>query len=294
MTKRWKWRGICAGLITSAMFFCTPGALAAEKLIWLVRDLPPMAVHDGPNKDQGIIDRLLPVLIANMPQYEHVIQRVNRARSLQMLEGQELACDPMLVWNQSRAQHIVYSNPIFGLRSNGLAIRRTDEQLIAPFVHDQAVDLPALLSAQSVKLGLVAKRSYGVWIDDQLSKSPRDPLFIHYGNDAIGSLLQMQHAGRLPTLLGYWPEIQSKAKQYGLSSKALAFYPIQGAPAYQTIYAGCTKTPQGQKAIADINTVLGHLPRDSIASAQTFWIQADQADDGRASAPLPVQEPTVP
>lgn len=73
MTKRWKWRGICAGLITSAMFFCTPGALAAEKLIWLVRDLPPMAVHDGPNKDQGIIDRLLPVLIANMPQYEHVI-----------------------------------------------------------------------------------------------------------------------------------------------------------------------------------------------------------------------------
>ena len=47
MTKRWKWRGICAGLITSAMFFCTPGALAAEKLIWLVRDLPPMAVHDG-------------------------------------------------------------------------------------------------------------------------------------------------------------------------------------------------------------------------------------------------------
>ena len=293
MTDRWKWRGMCAGLMIAAMILSAPGALAAEKIVWLVRDLPPLAVHDGPYKDQGIIDQLLPVLIANMPQYEHVIQRVNRARALQVLEGPDLACDPMLVWNPTRALSIVYSSPILGLRSNGLVIRRVDEPLIAPFVHDQTVDLPAMLAAQSVKLGLVAKRSYGVWIDDQLSKSPANPLFTHYGNDAIGSLLQMQHVGRLPALLGYWPEIQSKAKQHGLSSKDLAFYPVEGAPAYQTIYAGCTKNPKGQKAIADINKVLGNLPRDSLASAQAYWTQTSQADDGQAHATVPDQTPAA-
>ncbi len=294
MTKRCSWRGICAGLITSAMFIWMPYGVAAEKLIWLVRDLAPLTMHDGPNKDKGLIDRLLPLLIANMPQYEHVIQRVNRARALQMLEGSELACDPMLVWNPARASRIIFSNPILGLRSNGLAIRRSDQALIAPFVQDQAIDLPAMLSAQAIQLGVVGKRSYGVWIDDQLSESPSKPLVFHYGSDALGSLLQMQQAGRLPTLLGYWPEIEAKAKQHGLATEELAFYSILGAPTHQTIYAGCNKTPKGQKAINEINAVLESLPADALTSPQTYWTNPGQAEGEQTLTPSGAQRLSVP
>ena len=55
---------------------------------------------------------------------------------------------------------------------------------------------------------------------------------MHYGSDPLASLLQMQQAGRMPALLGYWPEIQAKASQQGLSPDALMFYPIQGAPEF--------------------------------------------------------------
>ncbi|MFJ7883754.1 TIGR02285 family protein [Pseudomonas sp. NPDC096917] len=288
MTSRWTRRGMWAGLITSALLFWASDTLAAEKLIWLVRDLPPLTMHEGPQKGQGIIDQLLPVLIANMPQYQHVIMRVNRARSMQILEGSQLSCDPMLVWTPDRALRIAYSNPIIGLHSNGLVIRRKDEPMIAPFVHGKSIDLQAMLNSQSVKLGLVAKRSYGTWIDAQLSHGPASQFFIHYGNDALGSLLQMQQAGRLQSLLGYWPEIQAKAKQHGVSSTALVFYPIQGAPPYQPIYVGCSKTPQGQQVISSINTVLGNLAHTPQAPSQTDWIEPGQtAEEQVPDAPAP-------
>ena len=74
----------------------------AEKLTWLMRDLPPLTVFEGPQKGQGVIDQLMPLLIASLPEYEHVVVKVNRARAMQMLQDPTLTCDPALVWNPSR------------------------------------------------------------------------------------------------------------------------------------------------------------------------------------------------
>ncbi len=260
MTRHSKWRGICAGLVTLALLAWPPETLAAPKLIWLMRDLPPLTVRDGPQKGQGLIDQLMPALMTGMPQYQHVILPVNRARAIRMLEEASLACDPALVWNPRRAHSIVYSSPVIGLHGNGLVIRREDQKLIEPFVRDKAVDLTAMLDAQTLKLGVIAKRSYGPWIDAQVSQGRKHQLFIHYGNDPLGSLLHMQSAGRVQALLGYWPEIQSKARQQGLNPESLTFYRILGAPAYQPIYIGCTNTPEGREVIRRVNAILADRP----------------------------------
>lgn len=73
MIHRTRWRSILSGLISSALLIPASGVLGAEKLIWLLRDLPPLVVVDGPQKGQGVIDQLMPVLMANMPQYQHVV-----------------------------------------------------------------------------------------------------------------------------------------------------------------------------------------------------------------------------
>lgn len=263
MTHRTTWRSVWAGLLTSALLAWAPLSLAKEKLIWLLRDLPPLTVADGPQKGQGLIDHLIPALIAGMPQYQHVIVRVNRARAIQMLEKSPLTCDPALVWNPTRAYSIAYSTPIAGLPGNGLVIRREDQPQIAPYVLDQKVDLQAMLKAHALKLGIIAKRSYGVWIDDQLSESPQSQIFIHHGNDPLGSLLQMQHAGRLQAMLGYWTEIQEKATQQGFAPESLIFYAIQGSPTYQPIYVGCSNTEEGREAIRSINSILVNFRHES-------------------------------
>ena len=74
-------------------------AQTRETLIWLKRDLPPLTIFDGPKKGQGVIDQLLPLLIAGMPQYQHSVMRVNRARGLQMLHEPTLVCDAALNWS---------------------------------------------------------------------------------------------------------------------------------------------------------------------------------------------------
>lgn len=129
-----------------------------------------------------------------------------------------------------------------------------------------------MLKAQTLKLGVIAKRSYGTWIDTQVSQGPADQLFIHYGNDPLGSLLHMQNAGRVQALLGYWPEIQSKARQQGIAPESLIFYRIMGAPAYQPIYLGCSNTPEGREVIRRVN-------------AEGIWLEFGQMDDAQDSSP---------
>lgn len=275
--------GLWAGLIIVVLLACAAESRGAEKLIWLLRDLAPLTVFDGPKKGQGMIDQLMPALIASMPSYEHVVLRVNKARAIQMLKDQPLACDPTLIWSSARAHSIIYSTPITGLHSNGLAIRRENQPLLEPFVHDQELDLLALLNTKTVKLGVIAQRSYGEWIDEQVSHGPQQQLFIHYGSDPLGSLLQMQRVGRVQAVLGYWPEIQSKADQVGLPKDALIFYPVKGAPKYQLIYIGCSDTEQGREAIHTINAVLANLGDNVLNTLKAQWAIPDHTEEYQES-----------
>ena len=116
-------------------------------MIWLLRDLPPLTIFEGPKKGQGVIDQLMPLLIAGMPQYEHTLMRVNRARGLQMLHENPFACDPALLWNKERAQWVAYSIPAIRAVSNGLVVRQQDRAVLEPYLVDGEVDLSALLAS---------------------------------------------------------------------------------------------------------------------------------------------------
>ena len=70
---------------------CAPGH-AGEMLTWLLRDLPPLNIFEGQQKDRGVVDLLMPQLIASLPEYQHELVRVNRARGMQMLR------DPCLLY----------------------------------------------------------------------------------------------------------------------------------------------------------------------------------------------------
>jgi uncharacterized protein (TIGR02285 family) len=223
-----------------------PSALAQsrESLIWLKRDLPPLTIFDGPKKGQGVIDQLLPLLIAGMPQYQHSVMRVNRARGLQMLHEPSLVCDAALNWSKEREHWIAFSIPVFRAMSNGLAVRRVDQEVLAPFFKDGEVDLAKLLASGNEKLGIIAERNYGEYLDGLLKQAPADVLTPHYGNDALGSLLQIRGTGK-----------------------------------YLSGYIGCTDTPKGRQAIAEINQVLRILPRERLDEAYAAWLDPQSRSD---------------
>lgn len=206
-----------------------------------------------------MIDQALPVLMASLPEYDHQIVHVNRARGMQMLREQPFVCDPALMFNLQRAQWIAFSITSFRVFSNGLAVRRKDRDGVQPFIHDGQIDLRALLASAPHNVGVVAERSYGEQIDSLLAQAPPGALMAHYGNSAIGNLLQMQRHGRLKALIGYQPEIRFQAQQQGIDPNELEFYPIQGMPKYQSVNVGCSNTAQGRQAVERINRALLEL-----------------------------------
>lgn len=266
------WSRKLACVLLSAACLLAPQAHARETLVWLLRDLPPLTIFEGPQKGQGAVDQLLPLLMASLPEYEHSILRVNRARAMQMLHEPGFACDPALLWTAERAKTITYSIPSMGMNSNGLIVRDQDSALLNPFTHQGEVDLGALLAKGDLKLGIIAERSYGTQIDSVLKHAPAEQLTAHYGNDALGSLLQMQRLDRLKLLLGYWPEVRYQASQQGIALQELRFYPVEGNAKYQFIHVACSNTAQGHAAISRINETLRNLRHERLPGFYAAWL----------------------
>ncbi|WP_350613661.1 TIGR02285 family protein [Pseudomonas sp. HY7a-MNA-CIBAN-0227] len=272
MACRLKRRFLRLFFITSLLGALPLSSQAEETLTWLVRDLPPMTIFEGPQKGQGTVDQFLPILIEHLPEYRHQILHVNRARGMQMLLAPSFTCDLSLLWTPARAKSIVFSTPAFAVLSNGVAIRRSQQDALAPFVVDGKVDLEKLLDARDARLGVVAERSYGPFIDERLQHTDPHKLTPHYGNDALGSLLQMQRLGRLEAVLGYWTEIRYQARQQGIDPNDLIFYPITGTALYQRIHIGCSDTAQGRQAIEHIDQVLQSIPQEPLLQSYASWL----------------------
>ncbi|EXF94834.1 hypothetical protein HK44_028310 [Pseudomonas fluorescens HK44] len=260
------------GATLSCLLAIPSAAQAKDSLIWLMRDLPPLTIFDGPQKNQGVIDRLLPALIASMPEYQHTTFRVNRARGMQMLLEPSFTCDPSLLWSPERAKHITYSIVAYRVPANGIVIRHADREALAPFIIGNSVDLERLLADRDKKLGVIAERSYGQVVDRLLQQAPSNSLAAHYGNDALGSLLQMQRLGRLTALLGYWSEIRYQAQQQGISPDELEFYRLRGTDKYQSIHIACSDTEQGRQAITHINTLLRGPGQTRLVEFYAQWL----------------------
>ncbi|GGJ24339.1 hypothetical protein ALP32_00302 [Pseudomonas avellanae] len=250
---------------------------AKETLTWLMRDIPPSTIFSGAMRGQGAIDQLMPLLTARMPEYDHVLMRVNRARSLQMLnDASSLNCDPTMLWTAERAKTLLFSIPIVAIISSGLIVRKEEMSTFEPYMADGKIDFAALMASNAITLGVVAERSYGELIDHTLQGVNENDLIEHYGNDATGSLLQMERLGRLQAFISFWPEARYQAMQQGISPDELSFLPVQGNPAYQFIYISCSHTPEGEQAIAKINQQMRELRESNLMDFYAQWLDPSQ------------------
>lgn len=264
---------LCCALLLALL---AAPAQAKERLLWLVRDLPPFTVYEGTEKGHGVIDQMLPLLIEQMPEYDHSIIRVNRARGIQMLQDPaSFTCDPTLLWTAERAKFVYFSQPTLGVLSSGVVMRKNGQALLAPFLDGQEVDLKGLLGNTQLKLGIVAERSYSSQVDAILRQLPDSAFSRHYGNDATANLLQMQQLGRLQLVLGYWPEVRYLIQQQGGSPADYQFHPIQGVNRYQFLHVGCSDTPLGRAAISHINQLLPALRQNTLPALYAHWLDPE-------------------
>ena len=150
------------------------------RLVWTLRDMPPFTILEGPLKGQGIADRMLALLQADMPQYQHVLSVANRARANQILNSGQLTCDSGLLWSKEREQVMYFSIPTLGLLTNGVVVRKADEALLAPYIKKGEFDLAAFVDDGRYNLGTLVERSYGKVIDAELKRAKPGNVVVHH------------------------------------------------------------------------------------------------------------------
>lgn len=262
-------------LLLLALTSFTSLAVHAEskpRLIWMIRDLPPFHILDGPLKNQGIADNTLRLLQAKLPQYQHVVSVANRARTEQMFSSGALVCDSGSLKSPGREQLMYFSITTLGLQNNSVMIRKQQEQELAPFIDNGQFDLQAFIAADRYTIGTVVGRSYGPVIDAELATLSADKRVVHYGVEASRSLLRMQQHVRITALLGYGPELRYNGELEQLELEQLSFYPIKGAPPYLMSYVSCSKTPEGLLAIKRINKAVRELRQGEIVQLYANWL----------------------
>ncbi len=142
-----------------------------------------------------------------------------------------------------------------------LVLRKENQALAVPYLDGQQVDLHGLLSNDSLKLGIVAERSYGTQIDAILRQLPDGVLSRHYGNDATANLLQMQQLGRLRMVLGYWPEVRYLIQQQG-GTGGLPVSSGAGGKALPVSACGLHGQPSGARSDRAYRSAVPALRRD--------------------------------
>jgi len=251
--------------------FCAH-AESKPRLIWTIRDMPPFTILEGPLKGKGIADRMLALLQADLPQYEHVVSVANRARANQILSSGTLTCDSGLLWSKEREQMMYFSIPTLGILTNGVVVRKVDEEKLAPFINNGEFDLAAFIADGRYNLGTLVERSYGKVIDAELARAKPGTIVVHHGTDATLSLLRMQQHQRLSVVLGYWPELRYQGENAGVTLEALNFYPVKGVPTYQLAYVTCSKTAEGLQAIKAINASVRRLREGEVVDLYAQWL----------------------
>ncbi len=184
--------------------------LGRRSSTWLLRQLPPLTVFEGPKTGEGAMDQLLPLLIAQMPEYEHThIVRVNRARGMQNVQR-------ALLQPATARRREPRSAQRFGEFDTWRWLRRATRRLPAT-VTRQALRRTCTMAKwhltpcwQATRTSSVSSASAATappWTA-QTGQRPPATISRHYGNDGGGQPVADAAAGRLNLLLADWPEVR--------------------------------------------------------------------------------------
>ncbi|MDQ5909856.1 MAG: hypothetical protein QG599_1951 [Pseudomonadota bacterium] len=231
-------------------------------LTWHRMQFPPAFILAGVAQGQGFGDELLRMLANRLPQYHHRWVAAPLERVLERAGSAEhgLTCAGAMLQTAEREVWLRFSNPFLTTPPNGMIVRVNDLGRFESFIQQGRLTLGPLLQTGKFVIGITRQRSYGAPLNRLLAAHAGRPyLFEKSGQGAGNALLSDLAAQRgvdgviaYHLEAAYWREVSH-------SPVALRFLPIAEAVEHEQWRIACSRTPQGEQAIAAINQVLADL-----------------------------------
>lgn len=239
--------------LVALLLLLGPGSLAAQPSVvtWMDIEFAPFYIHEGPDKGQGIADRLTQLLVEKLPDYEHRFATSSPDRIVKSLGAGEPVCSAAFLETPEREKVMLFSAPALLLPPNGITVRRDS----MPFEGKSELSIDDLLSDPSLRGGIARGRAYGAEIDGPLMTYRGDALTVREGEDIYSGLLSMLIRGRVDWIVGYPYEAVYVARQLGVEDQVRNLRLVE-SPAYVDAFVVCPRNPWGEAIMARIDAVL--------------------------------------
>ena len=239
-------------LLAVLLFFCClTNGYAKEKITWMVLDWPPWMIIEGEDKGTGRFNFILRVAQENLPEYDHVEEKMNWARFWHEVEDNNNVCYPFGLKSGNRDEIAYYSAPHTLVLPNAIIIRKDIAKKLG---NPSSYSIVELIQDQQFKGYVEKNRSFTKEMDGILKQHEGDSNLTRVSSDAK-SLVKMVIAGRIDYTLEY-PIVAAYFERENGYSGTLTSIPISEMEPFSYVYMSCTKNEWGKKIIAKWNEAL--------------------------------------
>jgi len=245
---------LCAWLVALLPALSAAQATATDEVTWVVSNFAPFYIGAGASSGQGVADRLINLVKAEMPEYRHRHQPMTPIRFREYLRNQAQVVSFAFLKDPSLAGQVQYSGATLILPALELTLRRED------WDHKWQRQSPFHLAEgmrSGLQLGVAEGRHYSTKLDALIHASraaANAQLFVRNGDHNTG-LAEMATKKRVDATIGYSAEL--RFAQLGNSRLAsLVSVPIAENTDPVFAYAAIPKGEWGDRFRARLNQAL--------------------------------------
>lgn len=235
---------------------------------WYMIDLPPVQIQNGALRGKGYTDKIRWRLIAKLPEYRHVLRLANVQRILADIKSKPNVCNPAFMRTPEREQFMVFSTALHAQFPNGAAVLKSRRSELQPFVtSDGLLAVEKLIAEGKGRIAVQSGRSYGVVLDGMVEKARQNNRLVTLtSSHPVESKLGLVQKARVEAALLYPFELTVHLNNNASELALYDFLPVEGNGTYTLNYLGCSRSPLGEKVIAEANQIIA-AERDGYFSA---------------------------
>lgn len=243
-------------LLIGSYLLLTVNTFAEKDTIeWIKADIPPYYIEYGKYKNEGIADKIIEILKANLTEYDHKdVLDIPVSRIEGMLKSERHVCFVTTLKNINRENYMYFSNETIINPQQRIIAKKNKISLITT---KKSISLDRLMENKEFKIG-IADRSYGNTIDSILKENEgNENIYKRTGADVVLGLIKMLDNGRLDYIIGTPYEINYAAEVYGNRFDLISIGIDETAnEGYLYSYAAVPKNKWGEKLKNEINQIL--------------------------------------
>ena len=242
-------------LIGIIMFFsCFSEVSAKDKVTWMVLDWPPWMMLEGEDKGKGRFNYILREAQENLPQYDHVTEKMNWARFWHEVENNNNVCYPFGLKSGKRGDLVYFSEPHTFVLPNAIIMKKADIEKLG---NPDSYSIVKLLQDKRFKGYAEKNRSFTGTVDNILKKHEPGSNLKRVPESAE-SLVKMVSTGRIDYTIEY-PIVAAYYDQKHDNPGSISSIPITEMAPFAYVYLNCTKNEWGKKVVERWNEVLRRI-----------------------------------